>query len=456
MYRIYGVEKENFSGEYEAWRSGLHPDDIERCDNEVAMALSGEKSFDSEFRIIWPNGEVRHLRGIIVIQRNPEGIALKMTGTNWDITELKTTQLELKKSQDSFSGAFENSNIGMALVGLDDNWIKVNQSLCNSLGYTEDELMQLNFRDISHPDDYRASRVLLSQLKNNERQSFQIEKRYFHKNGYLIFGILTVTAVRNIEGVLSHYIKQVMDISHRKNAEEKMSRMVDVTSEQNESLMNFAHIVSHNLRSHSSNLSMLSGFLSIEKNEKERENLLRMLVDASKSLNETVIHLNEVVQVKVGALEKMKHVNLGESIKNVKKNLGLLLKDKKTSCTLNIPENLTINAIPAYVDSILLNLFTNSIKYSSPERPPKIVISTKNIANKTVLSFSDNGLGIDLKRHGKKLFGMYKTFHRNKDAKGIGLFITKNQIEAMNGRIEVESTVDVGTTFKLYFESAAA
>ncbi|HZJ20457.1 MAG TPA: ATP-binding protein [Pricia sp.] len=120
---------------------------------------------------------------------------------------------------------------------------------------------------------------------------------------------------------------------------------------------------------------------------------------------------------------------------------------------MDIDKNLKIQGIPAYLDSIFLNLFTNSIKYSSPERTPVIKIVSAQIKDKTVLTFSDNGLGIDLKRHGDKLFGMYKTFHRNKDAKGIGLFITKNQIEAMNGCIEVESTVDVGTTFKLYFDS---
>ncbi|MGB6150824.1 MAG: PAS domain S-box protein [Pricia sp.] len=455
MYRIYGVKKEDFTGEYEAWRSGLHPEDVERCDNEVALAVSGEKNFDSEFRIVWPNGEIRHIRGIIVIQRGADGNALKMTGTNWDVTELKTTQMELQKSQESFLGAFENSNIGMALVGLDGQWKKVNQSLCDSLGYSKEELMQITFYDITHPEDLDKDLKLLNELQNNVRCSYQIEKRYHHKKGHIVYAILTVTAVKNIEGELSHYISQVMDISARKNAEEKLNRMVAVTTEQNESLLNFAHIVSHNLRSHSSNLSMLSGFLSTEKNESERKNLVNMLGDASESLNETVLHLNEVVQVKVGALDKMKRVNLYKSIKNVKKNLGLLLKDKKASCSIDIPENLAINAIPAYVDSILLNLFTNSIKYSAPERPPVIIISSERIDDHTVLTFSDNGLGIDLERHGEKLFGMYKTFHRNKDAKGIGLFITKNQIEAMNGRIEVESTVDVGTTFKLYFEPAA-
>lgn len=453
MYRLYGADKKDFEGEYETWQAGLHPKDKERGDQEIKMAITGEKEFDTEFRVIWPSGEIRHIKAIAITQRDAEGKAIKMIGTNWDITELKTAQLMLRKSEESFMGAFESSNIGMALVGLDGTWIKVNTSLCDSLGYSENNLLKMTFQDITHPEDLKKDLLLFKELIKGGRESYQIEKRYYHKNGQIVYAILAVTAVRNIDGELSHFISQILDISQRKSAEEKLNRMVDITTEQNESLLNFAHIVSHNLRSHSSNLTMLSGFLNTEENENERNNLVKMLGDASESLNETVLHLNEVVQVKVGALDKMKRVNLYKSIKNVKKNLGLLLKEKNTICTFNIPENLKVNAIPAYVDSILLNLFTNSIKYSSPERPPVIVISSQQLDDKTILTFSDNGLGIDLDRHGEKLFGMYKTFHRNKDAKGIGLFITKNQIEAMNGRIEVDSTVDVGTTFKLYFES---
>ncbi len=452
MYRIYGVDKNDFTGEYEAWRSGLHPDDIERCDTEVEMAISGEKNFDSEFRIVWPNGEIRHIRGIIVMLRDADDKAIAMTGTNWDVTELKVAQLKLRKSEELFQTAFESSNIGMAMVGLDGKWMKVNQSLCNSLGYSETDLIQMNFQDITHPDDLQKDLKLLNELIEGKREGYQIEKRYHHKNGNSVYVILAVTAVRKIDGQLSHFIAQIMDISPRINAEKRLNRLVDVTTEQNKSLLNFAHIVSHNLRSHSSNLSMLSGFLSTEENEIERKNLLNMLCDASESLNETVLHLNEVVQVKVDALDKMKGVNLNNIIRGVKKNVALLLQDKNAVCHINIDKNLKIRGIPAYLDSIFLNLFTNSIKYSSPERTPVINIVSERIENKIVLSFSDNGLGIDLDRHGDKLFGMYKTFHRNNDAKGIGLFITKNQIEAMNGSIEVESIVNVGTTFKLCFE----
>lgn len=455
MYHIYGVKKEDFTGEYEAWRSGLHPDDIERCDKEVALAISGDKNFDSEFRIIWPNGEIRHIRGIVVMQRNEHGEAIKMTGTNWDVTELKTAQLKLKNSEESFLSAFESSNIGMALVSREGKWMKVNKSLCDSLGYTENELMRMSFQDITHADDLKKDLDLLTEVIQGKRDSYQIEKRYYHKDGRTVYVILAVTAVKKINGELSHFISQIMDISARMNAENELTRLVNVTSEQNESLLNFAHIVSHNLRSHSSNLSMLSGFLNIEKSEGERQNLVKMLGDACESLSETVLHLNEVVQVKVDAPDKIKDVNLHTSINSVKKNLALLLQEKKAVCHIDIPENLVVRAIPAYIDSIFLNLFTNSIKYCSPDRTPVIELASERSGNKTLIRFSDNGLGIDMDRHGKKLFGMYKTFHRNKDAKGIGLFITKNQIEAMNGKIEVESQVDVGTSFKLHFESSS-
>ena len=325
MYRLYGIRKEDFSGVYEAWTTAVHPEDQEEGKRRIEMAISGEKEFDTEFRVVWPNGQIRYIRAFAITQRNEKGQALKMIGTNWDITEIR-------------------------------------------------------------------------------------------------------------------------------HAEKRLKNLLDVTSEQNKSLMNFAHIVSHNLRSHSSNLSMLTGFLSKEHREKEKVKLVQMLDEASESLNETVQHLNEVVQVKTGASEKIKAVNLHNAFETVQKNLALLIKEKNTKCSIDIPKTLEIKAIPAYLDSILLNLFTNSLKYCSPKRPLKITVTTRQDHSHVWLSFKDNGLGIDLDRFGDKIFGMYKTFHRHKDAKGIGLFITKNQVEAMNGKISVESEVNKGTTFHLCFE----
>lgn len=450
MYGIYGVAKEDFVGAFEAWEKCVHPEDKENSKKKVEEALSGIREFNTEFRIIWPNGEVRHLAGHAAVKRDKEGNPLRMIGANWDITELKNTQLELLRSQESFEGAFENSAVGMAIVGLDGKWIQVNKSLCKSLGYRESELLKLTFQDITYPDDLDIDLKQLRKLMDGKQESYQIEKRYFHKKGGIVSAVLTVTAVKNINGELSHFISQVVDISSRIEVQDKLTKLLDVTSEQNDSLLNFAHIVSHNLRSHSSNLSMLTGFLNKEENEEEQRNLINMLLDASESLNETVLHLNDVVQVKAGALEEMSPVNLLKTIKDVEKNLGVLLREKETRCSINVPATYDVIGIPAYLDSIFLNLFTNSIKYSSPERDLRLEISASKMDDMIRVTFSDNGMGIDLEKHRDKLFGMYKTFHKHKDAKGIGLFITKNQIEAMNGRIEVESKVGIGTTFKIF------
>jgi K+-sensing histidine kinase KdpD len=129
--------------------------------------------------------------------------------------------------------------------------------------------------------------------------------------------------------------------------------------------------------------------------------------------------------------------------------LRLAIKESQISITDTIPDDLMVSAIPAYLDSILLNLFTNAIKYKSPDRKAFLEINYEINEHQTIISFKDNGLGLDLKKNGHKLFGMYKTFHGNEDAKGIGLYITKNQIEAMDGKIEVESKLDYGTTFKM-------
>ena len=104
-----------------------------------------------------------------------------------------------------------------------------------------------------------------------------------------------------------------------------------------------------------------------------------------------------------------------------------------------------------YLDNILTNFITNSVRYKDPKRKPIITLSAVKKNNYSILTIADNGLGIDLEKHGKKLFGMYKTFHEHKDAKGIGLYITKNQIDAMNGKVEVTSKVGKGTEFKIFF-----
>ncbi len=452
MFKVYDIDPEDFDSDLNFWKRMVFPEDLARMEKNVDIVIEKGGTYKDYFWVKNPKGKILYIRTHGLAVQNESGLTVRLIGTAENLTEYKNTQLQLTKTEESLQGTFENSSIGMALVGLDGQWTKVNDSICKSVGYSRDELLKLTFQDITHPEDLDKDLTLLEEVIEGKRDSYQIEKRYYHKKGHIVYVLLTVTAVKKINGDLSHFISQIVDLSSRIEAEKKLTKLLDVSSEQNNSLMNFAHIVSHNLRSHSSNLSMLTGFLEKEKSETERQNIFGMLKQASNSLNETVHHLNEVVHVKASAHEKMRNINLYETLKGVEQNICVLLKEKEATCKIAIPKKQTLRAIPAYLDSILLNLFTNSLKYSHPDRPPLIQINSEELEDKILVTFKDNGLGIDLKKHGTKLFGMYKTFHRNKDAKGIGLFITKNQIEAMNGSIEVESTVDVGTTFKLFFE----
>ena len=242
---------------------------------------------------------------------------------------------------------------------------------------------------------------------------------------------------------------EISDIIQKEN---QLSDLINVTAIQNKKLLNFAHIVSHNLRSHTANVSMLVDFLTKEKKESEKERILNMLTRASDNLMDSLENLNEVVDISTNVNLEKKSLNLNQQIQKVQENLAVFLEQHKVEIQNTISDKVDVRAVPAYLESIILNLITNSVKYRNPEIAPKITLSTERVNDQIIFKIKDNGLGMDMNKYGNKLFGMYKTFHNNPDARGIGLYITKNQIEAMGGYISVSSEVNKGSTFSVYFK----
>ena len=179
-----------------------------------------------------------------------------------------------------------------------------------------------------------------------------------------------------------------------------------------------------------------------------------MLKGATNNLLKTLDKLNEVVQSNAAIKEKLTSLNLLETIQNMKQNIHVLFPQQLVNFTIDVPNSYNVMAIPAYLESIFLNLCSNSLKYADPNRSPEIEITSITEGDITKVMYKDNGRGIDMQKHGSQIFRMHKTFHKNKDANGVGLYITKNQIEAMGGAITIESEVNVGTTFYLEFNSA--
>jgi signal transduction histidine kinase len=135
----------------------------------------------------------------------------------------------------------------------------------------------------------------------------------------------------------------------------------------------------------------------------------------------------------------------------VEKNLTADIKKSKAKINFDFSQAPIIYYPKSYLESIMQNLVSNAIKYHHPDRAPQISVKTYITEEKTYLEVGDNGLGIDLKEHSQDIFGLYKTFHSQKDSKGLGLYITKAQIIAMGGTIEVRSKPGMGTTFTVCF-----
>lgn len=241
----------------------------------------------------------------------------------------------------------------------------------------------------------------------------------------------------------------IQDIDNDKRKLLKLEQSVNLLTDQNRRLQNFAYIVSHNLRSHTGNLQFMVNLFEQTEEEEERNEIFSHLKTISDSLNLTIEHLNEIVKIQTETTKERKLVEFEPMFKNIRSALKNNIEAINAIVEYDFSQCGEIGYIPAYMESILQNLLTNSLKYYYPGRQPVIKCYTQRENNHIYLIFEDNGLGIDLDRHGDKVFGMYKTFHQNADAKGIGLFITRNQVEALGGTIKVESTVNVGTKFTI-------
>jgi len=243
-----------------------------------------------------------------------------------------------------------------------------------------------------------------------------------------------------------------MDVEKYKNNEIALNRSIELITQNNLQLKNFTHILSHNIRNHANNIAMLTSFIDTDELTGENTDLFQRIEKVSQGLNATLDDLAEAIKVQEVELIS-DNLNFEDIINSV---VNVLESDLETN-------NVTVNkelwtekvSFPRlYLESIVMNLLTNAVKYSKPDVPAVVMLRTyTDRDDRVVFECQDNGLGIDLEVHGKKLFGLYKTFHEGKDSHGVGLFLTKTQIESQGGYITVDSEPNVGTTFKVVFKA---
>jgi signal transduction histidine kinase len=261
-----------------------------------------------------------------------------------------------------------------------------------------------------------------------------------------VVGKPVINETREVIGIQGVF----QDITDDKLKELELIRSLKVIETQNAKLNNFANIITHSLRSHASNLKMTLELYKESTNVSEKEELCEGLSEISANINATIEHLTELGSIHRNVTqEKRSKVNIDTVLSRVKSTLRMAIADASAEIYTDFSEVPEIDYIESYLESILLNLVSNALKYRSPERNPVIEIYSYKEDDRDHLMVKDNGQGIDLEKHGQRMFNIYQTFHANKDAEGVGLFLIKNKIESLQGSISVESEVGRGTTFTI-------
>ncbi|HTJ51462.1 MAG TPA: two-component regulator propeller domain-containing protein [Cyclobacteriaceae bacterium] len=234
--------------------------------------------------------------------------------------------------------------------------------------------------------------------------------------------------------------------------EEVKERTKDLV-EYNQLLEQFAFISAHNLRAPVARILGLGNILELAKDEPEEEsNIVSKLVFVTRELDTVVKDLNTILVLRKDNISVITEVNLEEELKLIKVNLEKEILETDAKIWDDFSRVNYIHTIKPYLYSILINLISNAIKYRHPERCPVIQIKSEIIENYICLTVHDNGLGINLDLHKEKLFTLYGRFHNHVEGKGMGLYLVKTQVVALGGKIEVESEVNYGTIFKIFFK----
>jgi PAS domain S-box-containing protein len=372
---------------------------------------------------------------------------------NLMIEQSKRKEIEKKllETERKVSLITENSNDGFVLIE-NQRLTYASPSYVELLGFTTEEITNFSTFDIfhyMHKEDVATTKEFIYDNLSRKNRYFKYQFRVRGKNGKYFWREDSACVLYDEEGNYTKYLIISRDISEIKQAKEKAIKLATLSKKLNTKLADFTHIVSHNIRSNTSNITMLIDLIEDTEDASEKKEYFKLLKQSNNKLSETILHLNETIDLQFTSKSQKIKVTIKDEIEKILEVYHDQIKSEEITIKLTISKELTLNTIPSYFESIISNLISNAIKYKSENRNLILNISAVKEKNKTEITIKDNGIGIDLVKNKTKIFGMYKTFHTNSDAIGLGLFMTKNKINVLGGTIKVESKINEGSSFKI-------
>lgn len=374
-------------------------------------------------------------------------------GKTHQVIEQHVTQLH---NDTRLKIATQLANIGYWELDPESMLFTFSEQLLQILGTTSDELGGFTMPAQRYADEFMLpedrlmieTETRLALESTDPSYSRYIEHRIIDTKGHTKHLAVRFTLHTSEDGETVYPIGANQDITDRKLAEQHVQELLLKTTEQNRRLRDFSFMTSHNMRSSVSNLVGLTELLA---EEPENSQFMTMLQATVKELDSTVKNISEIINIESGREDSEKRqCYISDSVNRYLELNKALIEKKNIQVFAKFDNDLCINYFPAYLDSIIYNLMSNAIKYGTDESSKFIEIG--QITREPVAIYvKDFGQGLDLKVHGERLFSLGSRFHEYEDGQGLGLYMTKHQIEAEGGRIVAESTVGKGTTFKVYF-----
>jgi two-component system cell cycle sensor histidine kinase/response regulator CckA len=237
LYRIYGVRPDRFPGSYGSYLDKVHPDDRARVARVIETAVAERRGWSLDYRIVRPDGEARmiHARGEVVVdESDPMHAPVVVHGTAQDVTESRRVEDALRAAEQLFRRAFDDAPIGMALIDLEGRWLRLNRSIGQMLGRTEQELRSVRLEDLSHNEDRSLDRPLMKELLAGRRRSYAVEKRYLHADGRVVHALAHVSLMHGDGERPLYFLCQLVDVTERRRAqaerragEERLRAIID-------------------------------------------------------------------------------------------------------------------------------------------------------------------------------------------------------------------------------------
>lgn len=373
-----------------------------------------------------------------------------MTNIDKDDNSENSILGQIRSEDHYYRSIIENNSFYMIKTDLEGRYTYMNPFFCQNFRIDPEHWLGEPSINLIIPADHQACIDTVHKCFATPGQSHWVILRKPHYTG-IVSTQWEFKVVLDQSGNPFEVLCIGHDITSLIIRQQELQNLVDVTAEQNKKLLNFTYIISHNIRSHVANII---GIINLNENgdEADKEVSWNIIKKSITGLDSTIHNLNDIINIQTNTKLPVRRLYIKEEINRIIDSIKILFDEAATNIIYHFDDAVYLDTNPAYLESIILNLLTNALKYRSPERPLLIDMLFEEEGEFKVLIFRDNGIGIDLKTNGDKVFGMYKTFHGNADAKGMGLFIIKTQIEAIGGKIEVESIVNESTTFKVYFK----